>query len=503
MLYFSRFLIISILISLTTSNLLAKLTGQEKIDSLSAELPNAKQDTNYVKLLKDLSFALYGTNPDKGIEYGLLALELAKKLEWNKGIADSYNSLGVNYYNQSDYPKALEFYHKSLKINEELGNKRGIARNLGNIGIIYNYQSDYPKALEYSHKALKIYEELGNKSGIARNLGNIGNIYIYQSNYPKALEYYHKSLKINEELGNKRGIAHILGNIGNIYFYQSDYPKALEYYNKALKINEEFGNKNGIAHNLGNIGGLYKSLSQDSVLSKLSESTELVSLNKYINLNRGIEFLHKSINLFEEIGELDYKSKYFKILSEAYKEKGNYKKWGEYLEEFIIAKDSVFNEAKTKDIGKLEVERDQLIKEQKEAEAKRLEEEKARERAKAISYRNNMQYLSIAVLILLLGVIMMLNGKIQMSEWVARGLVFITFILFFEFILVVIDPITDEYSEGEPFIKLGINLILAFVLYPMHQFFNRKVTRTIIKRGGGTAIEKIIAEFKANKDKFK
>jgi len=463
MLYFSRFLIISILISLTTSNLLAKLTGQEKIDSLSAELPNAKQDTNYVKLLKDLSFALYGTNPDKGIEYGLLALELAKKLEWNKGIADSYNSLGVNYYNQSDYPKALEFYHKSLKINEELGNKRGIARNLGNIGIIYNYQSDYPKALEYSHKALKIYEELGNKSGIARNLGNIGNI----------------------------------------YFYQSDYPKALEYYHKALKINEEFGNKNGIAHNLGNIGGLYKSLSQDSVLSKLSESTELVSLNKYINLNRGIEFLHKSINLFEEIGELDYKSKYFKILSEAYKEKGNYKKWGEYLEEFIIAKDSVFNEAKTKDIGKLEVERDQLIKEQKEAEAKRLEEEKARERAKAISYRNNMQYLSIAVLILLLGVIMMLNGKIQMSEWVARGLVFITFILFFEFILVVIDPITDEYSEGEPFIKLGINLILAFVLYPMHQFFNRKVTRTIIKRGGGTAIEKIIAEFKANKDKFK
>jgi len=99
--------------------------------------------------------------------------------------------------------------------------------------------------------------------------------------------------------------------------------------------------------------------------------------------------------------------------------------------------------------------------------------------------------------------LMIMNSKIQMREWLARSLVFVTFILLFEFILVVIDPITDDYSEGEPFIKLGINLVIAFILYPMHQFFSRKVTSNLLKRGGGSSIERILEEFRQQKVEMK
>ncbi|MER3330184.1 MAG: tetratricopeptide repeat protein, partial [Candidatus Kapaibacterium sp.] len=138
-------LIVLILLSIATQATAddKPLSGQAKIDSLLAELPKAKGDTNEVKLLVKLSFELKSTNPDKGIEYGLKGVNLAKKINWKKGVANSYNSLGANSTVKSDYPKASEYYRKALKVNEELGNKSGVATNLVNMGAVYLYQSDY------------------------------------------------------------------------------------------------------------------------------------------------------------------------------------------------------------------------------------------------------------------------------------------------------------------------------------------------------------------------
>jgi len=336
----------------------AQLSGQALIDSLEAELPKMKEDTNAVNLLAVLSFEYRTIKPDEGIKYGQQGLKLAKKISHNHGISKCYNSIGVNYISNSDYTKALEFYHKALKINEELDNKTGIAHNLGNIGNIYNFQSDYNKALEYYHKSLKINEELGDKTGIAHNLGNIGTIYRAQSGFHKALEFYHKSLKIYEELGNKVGIAHNLGNIGITYSHLSDYSMALDYYFKALRINQELNRKSGVAHNLGNIGELYFSLSQVSVLSKIKESNEYISLKKEVNLNKSIDYLVQSIEIFDVIGELKRRSEFNKILSDDYSLKGDFKKAYETHVEYKTLQDSVFSLDKAKEFASLETRKE-------------------------------------------------------------------------------------------------------------------------------------------------
>jgi len=73
-------LLILLALIISSTNLKAeKLTGQAQLDSLLAELPKAKGDTNEVNLLKDISFSFYSTNPDKGIEYGLKGVKLTKK----------------------------------------------------------------------------------------------------------------------------------------------------------------------------------------------------------------------------------------------------------------------------------------------------------------------------------------------------------------------------------------------------------------------------------------
>ncbi|PKL80763.1 MAG: hypothetical protein CVV25_03425 [Ignavibacteriae bacterium HGW-Ignavibacteriae-4] len=316
-------LLILLALTITTVNLKAeKLQGQERLDSLLAELPKAKGDTNKVKLLASLSFENYSTNVDESIAFGLKGLKLSNKIKWEKGKANCYNSLGTCYLGgKNNFPKALEYFKKALVINEKLKDKKGISYNLGNMGTIYFYQLNYSKAIEYYQRAIKINLETGDSTNLALNIGDIGNVYTYQSNYPMALEYYQKALKINERIENKNSIALNLGNIGTIYNNLSNHTKALEYTQKSVKIFEELGNKSSFALNLGNLGNIYTSLldypkalecyfksirineelgNKTSIAIKLGNIASIYTYQS--NYPKALEYFEKAININKEVG---------------------------------------------------------------------------------------------------------------------------------------------------------------------------------------------------------
>ena len=246
-----------ILVLLCPVILLAQKQGQQAIDSMTKMLPAAKEDTNKVKLLNALSYSYSFTNPDDGIKCGQQALGLAEKLNWQSGIGEGNNYIGINYYYKSGYASAMAYYSKAISIYKAIDDEKMIAEVLNNMSKVYTDKSDFAKAMDCSSKALKITEETGDKVANKNSLTIIGNIYYMQSDYPKALEYYFRSLKISEEISDKRGIATNLIGIGNVYNSQKDYLKALEYYTKDLKIAEETGNKEAIAAVNTNIGCLY------------------------------------------------------------------------------------------------------------------------------------------------------------------------------------------------------------------------------------------------------
>ena len=216
-------------------------------DSLLTLLKKDKADTSKVnhsnKVCKEyINIGLY----DTALHHSTAALQLSQKLNFKNGIASSYHNIGLVYYYQGDYPKALDCYLKALKMAEELGDKEGIANRLGNIGLVYSNQGDYPKALDYCLKALKMANELGDKKNIAIWLGNIGTVYWNQGDYPKALDYYHKALKIAEDLGDKKNIANTLSNIGWLYFKTGKFKEAEQYINRAIAINYSIGELNSL-----------------------------------------------------------------------------------------------------------------------------------------------------------------------------------------------------------------------------------------------------------------
>ncbi len=450
-------LILLVLSFLITYPLEPSNKGAKEIDSLMTELPKLKADTNKVNLLCTLSKSFYKVDPDSGIKYGYVSVELAEKINWKKGLAKSYNSLGINYsvkgdnerasqlfskslaiykalnykdgiseqlgnlgivsMNQSNFTAALDYYQQSLKIDDTDSNK---ARQYGNIGVVYTHLKDYDRALKYNIRSLRIREKLGDKDRISQQLSNIALNYTFLKDYDKALENYEKALKIDKESGNKRSIAIRLGNIGVLHWEKKDYEKAYEYYNRALKINNEISNRSGIAVNLTNLGAIHYFLTQDSILNKLKLAGTKLNLDKVYNINKAIEYSNESEHLALETGNKRQLIEIYEILKEAHKSVGRYEDAYKYQTGWAKLKDSIFSVEKTTEIANLEAKKENEIKE-KELKLKDLElDRKAKEQTALFA--------GMAAIIILLVVIFLQRRKSEklllniMPEKIAKRL---------------------------------------------------------------------------------
>jgi tetratricopeptide (TPR) repeat protein/DNA-binding CsgD family transcriptional regulator len=269
--------------------------GQEnKIDSLLNILQTAKADTNKVNHLNKLSgeytiLSLY----DSAIRSGNSALQLARQLNFEKGIATASIKIGTVHWHQGDYRDALQNYFTALKINEKLENKQGIANSYNNIGGVYFDQGNYSEALQNHFAALKIREEIQDKLGLATSYNNIGKIYTFQGNDYDALKNFFASLKIREEINDRQGMASSYINIGAIYYNRKNYSEAFKNYSNALKIYEDTDNKKGIAFSYNNIGVIY--YVQGNLSQTLKNYLAALKIFKEINDKQGMALSHNNI----------------------------------------------------------------------------------------------------------------------------------------------------------------------------------------------------------------
>ncbi|MES2284165.1 MAG: tetratricopeptide repeat protein [Bacteroidota bacterium] len=344
------------------------------LSSTSPEIKLVKgSDTALVNTLNLLSKQYRNTNNFReALHFAEEAQQQGEKLNYRKGIAVSYNTIGTINSLQGNYQLAMENYQNSLKIHIQIKDKKGISVSFDNIGIIYEIQGNYQMALENQLKALKIREEIKDKKGIALAYNNIGNIYEKQINYIKAMDSHLKSLKISTEIEDKNGIATSFNNIGNIYFYQKNYEQALNNYLKSLKLQEEIENKKGIADAYNNMGSVY--FSQKNYEKALNNHLKSLKISEEIGSKRGIgnsygnigcvlmkqskfeesyQYLNKSIILFKKIGYKDGIKEMYVTISELYDKKGDYKNAYNYHKMYSDIKDTLLNEQSSKQIAEM------------------------------------------------------------------------------------------------------------------------------------------------------
>jgi tetratricopeptide (TPR) repeat protein len=233
-----------------------------------AQALQANPDTAQItQLCAQARAAILRNSYDSAISMNNRALDLARRINFTKGLASVYNNRGLLYYYKTNYPLALEnwkkampYYVKLSKLllrKDALKGKKGMSSMYGNIGVIYNDRGDYPIALDYYLKSLKMDEELDDKKSVAATTSNIGLLYMNMRSFEKSLTYNFKALKLARQLGDSVTVANILGNIGGTYSEMQRFSKGLNYSLAALNLNEQAGNERLVANNLGNIGIIY------------------------------------------------------------------------------------------------------------------------------------------------------------------------------------------------------------------------------------------------------
>jgi len=530
------------------------LGASAKVDSLKAELQKKQSDTACVKTLNALAWKLRIEQTPEAIKYLEEGLELAEKAGYKKGEANLHHTYASLHYNKGNYPKALSHNFKALEIRKQLNDKKVISTSLGNIGLVYKEQGDYPKALKHYFEALEIAKEIGNKRHIATFLGNIGIVYDDQGDYPKALKHYFEAYEIDKELGDKAGMAADLGNIGIVYHEQASalsrtvgreaksrqdiagsdslYQKALKHYFEALEIDKELGNKNGIARRLGNIGVVY--MEQGEYPKALKHYFEALEIDKELGRKSGIairlgnigylytktgrfkeaeQYLDSALAIDIEIGRISGQMYRYEALSHLYdtlaqlsplsrQQAESWKLAYHRFKKYSAAKDILFSEEKSKEIGGLEARHEW---EMRELEQKKIKNEEIRIKNEEIKRKNMLQYSGIALVlaILVVGLLysrrlfallpkripLLFRGQVGPAA-IALGLLFATVFIFFETILIYFDADIETFTQGKVVSKTLLSVLFAgtvsIVYYLLEGKLEKKLGFPVIKTKGNS-----------------
>ena len=129
-----------------------------------------------------------------------------------------YNSLGLFYYHNKNYKKALREYGKAIEL-------RPHAETYYNLVLLYSDLKDYEKAIENYQKAIQAKPEMAQNAEVHYDLGTL---YYKLNDNSNAIQEYIKALQINPYYVN----AHY--KLGNLYYYKNEFSKAITEYELSL-----------------------------------------------------------------------------------------------------------------------------------------------------------------------------------------------------------------------------------------------------------------------------
>jgi serine/threonine protein kinase/tetratricopeptide (TPR) repeat protein len=223
--------------------------------TVAVEVGNEEERAN---ILRVMGVAYLMLNKfDEALRDFQASLEIMRRLEDKKGIADSLYAMAEVHDSLGKPDLALKGYNEALQLRREIGDKRGMGNVLIDLGDFYNTHGNYDQALKLSQEALRMQRDVGNEKLQALALNNIGAAYFYKGRYDDARTYYEQALQQREKLKVPGNIADSLHNLAETSTYMGEYGQALDYYLRALELRRGAGDKRGAAIDSSSMGVLF------------------------------------------------------------------------------------------------------------------------------------------------------------------------------------------------------------------------------------------------------
>ncbi|AWX45005.1 hypothetical protein HME9304_02013 [Flagellimonas maritima] len=327
-------LIISTLLFFVFSTLAFGQKTVTTVDSLKIVLKNYPDlNEDRVDALNDLGYRYWIVDSNESEKYGIEALQLAKEINYNEGMAMAKRVLGVAYWTQGRLKLALENLTSAQSIYEIINKDEGVANCLMNTGMVYADIGDYDKALDIYYQSIEKFTKLNLTSRIATTFNKIGAAHTQKKQYSKAKDYLVDAIEMHSQDDFFYGMAEAHNELGKIFLFENQLGQADYHLKKAVNLGKKVNDEDGLLGNKIQMGKLQR-------LRKNYAESE-----RYLN----------------EALLLAKKKKLRKYILEAYaqlkllkKDEGKFEESLEYYNDFIILKDSIYNTEKSKQIAALE-----------------------------------------------------------------------------------------------------------------------------------------------------
>lgn len=220
------------------------------------------------------------------------ALKYAIALNMKSNVITIYQSLGFNSNQMGDYEKADQYYRKAsaLVLLNDFQNKDNIVTCLGNIGLNYFDEKKYKKAIETLHKALKEDSLLiKSPTNYCMILDNLAHLEVKINKSTKVELSYFKSSKIRDSLQIDEGKQYNKLFLSEYYQATNQFSKAKQFAHEAYSLSKTYRNA----------GDMLPCLKQ---LAKVEPQNALKYSQEYIRISDSMQQLERQTrNKFAKI----------------------------------------------------------------------------------------------------------------------------------------------------------------------------------------------------------
>jgi tetratricopeptide (TPR) repeat protein len=438
---------------------------------------------------KDLDQAeiLQQEQPDKTILIAREVLAEAERRDCLRLQIRCYLIIGTAYELMGRSELSLPALQKGLALAGQGQEIKLRSTLLGNIGLYFGNRGDYPRATNYALQALRLAQESKDYFNISSIYNHLGSIYADQGQYDSALMYFHNSYKLLPLLKDEEGVSFVLSNIATINVLNKNYREGERYYLEGLQSAKKHKMIESVCNTYQNLGNLYYETGQwKKAIAYLDSSYELSMAKKYANLlpkiwmtygqvfqkqkeyKKALVYMDRADSVAHYIKAWEDVMNVAQLKYQLFKAQNKWQQALQYYEAYTTMKDSLQHESKMQEIGRLQGQY-QAEQQFNALERKRQEVEAKRTRA------NNQQYLLIFSGVLALMVGLLFLSRLPIKVWMWNLLVFLTFMLIFESVLVYVDYRMMPFTEGKPFPTLMVNFILAAIFTGFHQLIQQKL----------------------------
>ncbi len=366
----------------------------QKINKLESSL-NSETDRKKLAIeLCELSKLYEPSNPEKAMENARRSLTISKSLQYNSGIVNAYNQIGVLERNFAQYQAALDAHYSALRNNEQNNNQSGVAFSNLFIGNVYQEMGRFQIAEDFYLASLEIAKEINCSLCLSKGNSRLGGLSHDQGKDNLSIQYYLIALEKISLTNNIEEMAEVNRSVGFLYKNTKRNGRALEHYLKSLDGFERVNNKEKQSILCFEIGSIYQ----------IENELDLALL-----------YMKTSLGLAEKTGLKAYIKKGYENLANVYEKNENHKLAYEYLKYYLAIKD-------TREISELEAQLDienknqeiQLLNNEKELKAQELKSKNI------VTYIMLMVFLIVTVLALFLIFALKQKNKINRQLKIAN-----------------------------------------------------------------------------------